>query len=1017
MTGLSTLTKKPLILSQISKYGKIIDFEMVLDPTSGEFLGMCYFKFDGDLNTSNQTARKFLADIKKVSIDSHTLNAQFDQKGKTKQRLIEKISASKNSIFKISSQPENMKSDCDSYSIHSSNTRTCFEPNNHFPRPDSQTLLPPVQKPKANRKILTLRSGRLPSYFDIIDPSIFISDKYISTRTPIKTLLHWFRSYSTEAIFVNSQCFIVSFRSKTMAESCYHDLNGSFYKGNRISMSLFLDGIRDDDVDELVSGHNHREMDHSRGYNYYNSNNSKEYRSNAGESRNNHTRGFSDENRDTSNGKSINVTETQTTKTYKYNERPEGPKNTKTPEEEAQEYIINELKISLRKDIRERIQAPAIFELLNPNRFKRHDHKNKESPLSTTNSSKLCISTNNTSATAEISVEEKSPLSNRYSALQNALPALPRFKKRSISGSSSTSQSKSKSSKPKISTRPLNHRLNYYSSDDEDSERSQNQTPVPGISSSSESALSSEKNPKLKPKLLKRRYNKEYLHYTSSEEEEEEENDDTGAGLDFDEIEPSPIRKKQKVDGNNDRVEYTHDHESQDMDDLSLHTPPDQLSPIKQEDEPQSTFATKISDGGSSKTLENQIGLSDMNKSTRPRLTSELVPLISPEEESPDEVMVDISPPTSKDKPSHGDNQKNIVFNSDKNDFQLTEMSFVAPEAHPIPESLLSPNLDWEPVKGIMKPICEDNFEILLDLDGFQNFVKDDEDFKCLREVLKSTKNEKLGNIHYWTWNRKELQAINTEREGVGEPTIIEDGVKERLRWTSKTYSSRSEGYFKIPDADKVAYLPHRRKIHKPIDTIQDEHNSSSLNGGGHSNSRYNRASNRRLANDINMQKQMLSSETDILKFNQLKKRKKPVKFARSAIHNWGLYAMEPIAANEMIIEYVGEVVRQKVAELREKKYLRSGIGSSYLFRIDEQTVIDATKLGGIARFINHSCTPSCTAKIIKVEGKKRIVIYALRDIAANEELTYDYKFEREVDDDERIPCLCGSSGCKGYLN
>jgi histone-lysine N-methyltransferase SETD1 len=66
---------------------------------------------------------------------------------------------------------------------------------------------------------------------------------------------------------------------------------------------------------------------------------------------------------------------------------------------------------------------------------------------------------------------------------------------------------------------------------------------------------------------------------------------------------------------------------------------------------------------------------------------------------------------------------------------------------------------------------------------------------------------------------------------------------------------------------------------------------------------------------------------------------------------------------------------------MRERRYLKSGIGSSYLFRIDENTVIDATKRGGIARFINHSCTPNCTAKIIKVDGSKRIVIYALRDI------------------------------------
>lgn len=91
---------------------------------------------------------------------------------------------------------------------------------------------------------------------------------------------------------------------------------------------------------------------------------------------------------------------------------------------------------------------------------------------------------------------------------------------------------------------------------------------------------------------------------------------------------------------------------------------------------------------------------------------------------------------------------------------------------------------------------------------------------------------------------------------------------------------------------------------------------------------------------------------------------------------------MENINKDDMIIEYVGEQVRQQISEIRENRYLKSGIGSSYLFRIDDTTVIDATKKGGIARFINHSCMPNCTAKIIKVEGSKRIVIYALRDIA-----------------------------------
>jgi hypothetical protein len=100
---------------------------------------------------------------------------------------------------------------------------------------------------------------------------------------------------------------------------------------------------------------------------------------------------------------------------------------------------------------------------------------------------------------------------------------------------------------------------------------------------------------------------------------------------------------------------------------------------------------------------------------------------------------------------------------------------------------------------------------------------------------------------------------------------------------------------------------------------------------------------------------------------------------------------MENIPMNDMIIEYVGEKVRQQVADLRENRYLKSGIGSSYLFRIDENTVIDATKKGGIARFINHSCMPNCTAKIITVEKSKRIVIYALRDIAQSKSLARDH--------------------------
>lgn len=106
---------------------------------------------------------------------------------------------------------------------------------------------------------------------------------------------------------------------------------------------------------------------------------------------------------------------------------------------------------------------------------------------------------------------------------------------------------------------------------------------------------------------------------------------------------------------------------------------------------------------------------------------------------------------------------------------------------------------------------------------------------------------------------------------------------------------------------------------------------------------------------------------------NQLKVRKKRLRFERSLIHEWGLFTQESVMADDVVIEYVGEVIRSQLSDLREKNYEASGttwvlsssllacmssrcgdrccyvdadagIGSSYLFRVDNDYVIDATK-------------------------------------------------------------------------
>ncbi|CEH18875.1 histone-lysine n-methyltransferase setd1 [Ceraceosorus bombacis] len=237
---------------------------------------------------------------------------------------------------------------------------------------------------------------------------------------------------------------------------------------------------------------------------------------------------------------------------------------------------------------------------------------------------------------------------------------------------------------------------------------------------------------------------------------------------------------------------------------------------------------------------------------------------------------------------------------------------------------------------------------------------------------------------------------------GVPEFDMAED---ENIEEPHISGSARTEGFYKIPQADKAAHQPDRNRA--VVDTSAPV---------GLASARDNRADSRRFVQGIEQHKKDTATDTDILKFNQLRTRKKQLKFAKSPIHDWGLYAMEHIPAGDMVIEYVGEVIRQQVADEREKAYERAGNFSTYLFRVDDDLVVDATRKGNIARLMNHCCTPNCNAKILTLNGEKRIVLYARTAILPGQELTYDYKFQSGGDEADAIPCLCGSSGCRRFL-
>ncbi|CAF5103063.1 unnamed protein product [Rotaria magnacalcarata] len=130
--------------------------------------------------------------------------------------------------------------------------------------------------------------------------------------------------------------------------------------------------------------------------------------------------------------------------------------------------------------------------------------------------------------------------------------------------------------------------------------------------------------------------------------------------------------------------------------------------------------------------------------------------------------------------------------------------------------------------------------------------------------------------------------------------------------------------------------------------------------------------------------------------------------------HGLGLFAARDLEKHTMIIEYIGELIRNEVANKREKLYEQQNRGI-YMFRLDDDHVVDATMSGCLARYINHSCEPNAITEVVQVEKENKIVIITNRRILKGEEIMYDYKFNFE--DDSKIPCLCGALNCRKWMN
>ncbi|XP_035150197.3 histone-lysine N-methyltransferase NSD2 isoform X3 [Callithrix jacchus] len=128
----------------------------------------------------------------------------------------------------------------------------------------------------------------------------------------------------------------------------------------------------------------------------------------------------------------------------------------------------------------------------------------------------------------------------------------------------------------------------------------------------------------------------------------------------------------------------------------------------------------------------------------------------------------------------------------------------------------------------------------------------------------------------------------------------------------------------------------------------------------------------------------------------------------------WGLVAKRDIRKGEFVNEYVGEVIDEEECMARIKHAHENDITHFYMLTIDKDRIIDAGPKGNYSRFMNHSCQPNCETLKWTVNGDTRVGLFAVCDIPAGTELTFNYNLD--CLGNEKTVCRCGASNCSGFL-
>lgn len=168
-----------------------------------------------------------------------------------------------------------------------------------------------------------------------------------------------------------------------------------------------------------------------------------------------------------------------------------------------------------------------------------------------------------------------------------------------------------------------------------------------------------------------------------------------------------------------------------------------------------------------------------------------------------------------------------------------------------------------------------------------------------------------------------------------------------------------------------------------------------------------------------------------------------PLQIFRTDERGWGVRCPVDVKKGQYVDRYLGEIITSKEADRRRAQSNMAKKKDVYLFALDKFSdeesrdtrlagpplEVDGEFMSGPTRFINHSCDPNMRifARVGDHADKHihDLALFAIRDIAAGEELTFDYvDGNQEADNDahdpamnkDMTPCLCRSPKCRGWL-